>query len=755
MGNGTHCTRTRLYRATALLGCIAIADATSAIAQDLEEAISLPGVDVTSTRLGGRETRAPSNRGAPSVRRTAAPAPALTTETEVGPGTGTGTGQGPSGGPVAGTIIVGASSSVITSADIERSPGQTLQDVLAREPGIQVRSLFGGINGAQTTVDMRGFGATGTSNTLVLVNGRRLNDIDLAGVDFSAIPKGSIERIEVTRGNSGAVLYGDGAVGGVINIITKTGANLPTTATVQGTLGSFNLREGSVAASTSASNTAGQFSGSVFGNAIDSDGYRDNNKLRQRNAVGDLRWANGQGTGAYVTLSADDQHLGLPGGRRVTPFSSELLTNPRGATTPFDFADKQGKNVTAGVTHMFFPGTEVIVDGGVRQKDQQAAFFCTGCPDFDRGFKASLTTASFTPRLSSQHNLGSMPGKLLAGLDLYNADYGSDRSVHLGDMPNHRYDLTQQTTAGYFQETIGLLPTTDLAFGARVQNNHTTARDRLDVTAPGGLFADPQGLPLDKSEVQHALHVGIEHRFNENFALFGRAARAFRLPTVDERVGMAPSGFGLPTNFDLKTQTSHDIEGGARFTYGGFSLQSSVYNMELENELFFSPATFTNSNLDPTRRYGWENAATWVVTEALRFKAGVAYTRSVFREGPFAGNDVPLVSRWSGNVGMSFDVYKKYLVFDGVARFFGQRRMDNDAANMQLLIPGQTIFDVRIGGQYEKFFWSLSVQNLFDVHYFEYAVSSIDFFTNLPNFGTYNAYPLPGRTFLAKAGMTW
>ena len=54
-------------------------------------------------------------------------------------------------GIVTGTIITGASSTVITAQEIERSPGQTLQDVLAREPGIQVRNLFGMVNGASTT----------------------------------------------------------------------------------------------------------------------------------------------------------------------------------------------------------------------------------------------------------------------------------------------------------------------------------------------------------------------------------------------------------------------------------------------------------------------------------------------------------------------------------------------------------------------------------------------------------------------------
>ena len=67
----------------------------------------------------------------------------------------------------------------------------------------------------------------------------------------------------------------------------------------------------------------------------------------------------------------------------------------------------------------------------------------------------------------------------------------------------------------------------------------------------------------------------------------------------------------------------------------------------------------------------------------------------------------------------------------------------------------QTLVDLRLGGEKQNFFWSLSVQNVFDVHYYEYAISAIDFFTGLPSFGTYNAYPLPGRTFMAKVGMTY
>ena len=170
--------------------------------------------------------------------------------------------------------ITGSSTTIISSEDLQRAPESTLQDILSREAGIQTTSLYGGVNGTGTTVDMRGFGVTAPSNVLVLVDGRRFNDSDLTGFDFSLIPRNSIDHIEITRGNSGAVLYGDGAVGGVINIVTKNGVGAKPNARIEGAFGTFNTREDKISASTS----YGPFSTAVFGNAFDSDGYRQNNK---------------------------------------------------------------------------------------------------------------------------------------------------------------------------------------------------------------------------------------------------------------------------------------------------------------------------------------------------------------------------------------------------------------------------------------------------------------------------------------------
>ena len=66
----------------------------------------------------------------------------------------------------------------------------------------------------------------------------------------------------------------------------------------------------------------------------------------------------------------------------------------------------------------------------------------------------------------------------------------------------------------------------------------------------------------------------------------------------------------------------------------------------------------------------------------------------------------------------------------------------------------QTLVDVRLGGEVENFFWSLSVQNLFDNHTIDYGLGFTynDFITNAL-VSSYSFYPLAGRTYMVKAGM--
>jgi iron complex outermembrane receptor protein len=107
--------------------------------------------------------------------------------------------------------------SVITAQDIERSTASTVPQLLQSLAGIRTRDLSGSPN---VQVDMRGFGIFGDQNTLVLLDGVRISEYEQVPVNWASIPLASIERIEIMRGG-GAVLYGSGATGGTINIITK------------------------------------------------------------------------------------------------------------------------------------------------------------------------------------------------------------------------------------------------------------------------------------------------------------------------------------------------------------------------------------------------------------------------------------------------------------------------------------------------------------------------------------------------------
>ena len=765
MSSVTHAAQRRRYLllatsfATSFLAPIMALGMSGAHAQQTASADQLPAIEVNPPGDQNRTRAKPTSDEGSGTRRAVAPNPTPSSNPNPAPGAGSnvgsqGTGQGGSGTPVRQfSGIVGASATVITAEEIAHSPAQTLQEIIAQTPGVQLTNLFGGVNGAGSTVDLRGFGAFASGNTLILINGRRLNDVDKAGVDLSTIPLNSIERIEITRGNSGAVLYGDNAVGGVINIVTKTGVGGPPVA-IRGEagVGSFNQRMAAVSAATN----SGPWSTSFYGNAIKSDGYRDNNALDQRNGVGNIQYSTPDLT-AFLTLSGDDQKLGLPGGRIVDPGAgiNELVTKRQGTSTPFNYANKQGANVTAGFTKSLGNGVDLIIDGGLRDKKQQAGFF-GALPTIPFNYVDShLQTWSITPRLSIKNSVLGVPSAILTGIDYYDATYHSDRPNFKGAAPIHVYDLSQQTLAGYWQHTIGLLPTTDVSYGARAQSTRLSARDRYNDMAPGafGPF-DIQANPLNSSELQYAAHVGIEHRLNNVFSVFGRAAHAFRTPDVDERVASGPAfdAFfnAIPQTFKLKTQTSTDAELGYRIKGGPLQLQTSIYNMELENEIHFDPVNFYNYNLDPTRRYGAETAASLRLNDSLLVRGGGAYTRAVFREGPNKGNDVPLVSRFTASGGVTWNVWEKYLVVDATVRHWGDRYMDNDQVNRRgPMIPGDTTVDFKLSGEYQRFFWSLSVNNALNALYYDYAIASS--FTD----GRFSAYPLPGRTYMVKAGATF
>ncbi|MDE2321868.1 MAG: TonB-dependent receptor [candidate division NC10 bacterium] len=164
---------------------------------------------------------------------------------------------------------VPANVTVITREDIEQSPARTVDDLLRQVPGFSLFRRSSSLVTHPTTqgVSLRGIGPSGVSRTLVLLDGVPLNDPFGGWVYWSNVPLESIERIEVTRGG-GSGVYGNYAMGGVINIITRR----PEARVAQAKLDLGN--RDTVDANLLASHVTGPWGVSLEGRFFDTDGYK-------------------------------------------------------------------------------------------------------------------------------------------------------------------------------------------------------------------------------------------------------------------------------------------------------------------------------------------------------------------------------------------------------------------------------------------------------------------------------------------------
>ena len=127
---------------------------------------------------------------------------------------------------------------VIDRAEIESRQVQSLPDLLKTLPGVQMATLGG--RGHISSLFVRG---TNSNHSLVLMNGRPIAAMVAGTPDLSQIPLGNIERIEYIRGPRAAV-YGSDAIGGVINLITKTSAKNGSETHLKGGAGSNGYGQG-------------------------------------------------------------------------------------------------------------------------------------------------------------------------------------------------------------------------------------------------------------------------------------------------------------------------------------------------------------------------------------------------------------------------------------------------------------------------------------------------------------------------------
>jgi iron complex outermembrane receptor protein len=591
-----------------------------------------------------------------------------------------------------------ANVTVITREEIQRSNAQTVIDLTRSEVGVVARDFYG--TGKTASVDIRGFGETGPLNTLVLVDGRRVNEIDLSGVDWTQIPLDQIERIEVVRG-AGSVLYGDNAVGGVINIITKK-PEKPISARVEGILGSyrFNKEVGSV------SGKWGPLSAILNAGYNATEGYRENGFLRAKDVGGRLVYEANQDISFNFSGSLHEDDSGLPGG--LTQADIDRLGR-RDTLTPDNQASTQdGYALFGGKTKLGDWGRAEI-DLSYRHREVENFL------DFPASFytyqdERHLTTWGLTPKYILEKPLGNHFNKLTLGLDFCRSTsvVNSD-SVFFGFPSSNRSEIRKRSTGLYLLDEFYIL--NSLIFSPGYRHEWVT----YDIF---------QRTPRAKDETtdrESAFSLSLDYLFGKRSSAFFSAKRSFRFPVSDELILVFPD---FKVNPEINPQTGYHYEAGVRHSFiEQVEANLTLFWVDFHDEIFFNPTTFTNENYPKTQRQGLEVGVKARPLEWVSLWANYGYIRPRLRGGNFLGSDIPGVPRHKGAVGMDLSIWKR-LQLSSRANFIGSRYLISDFANQVDKLDGYYTVDANLSYLWKGLKAFIGVNNLFNRKYAEYAVTN-------------------------------
>jgi len=600
---------------------------------------------------------------------------------------------------------VPAAVSVIEREQIRASGATTVNEAIMRLLGVPGRlDLHGGGN---YTLDLRGFGQTAGSNQVIVIDGLRLNEADLASPWLAGIPIESVERIEVLRGGA-SVMYGDAAVGGVIHITTRAGRG-----TARSNQGSVYLGFGShntLERRASATLASGGFSLDASAQRRDSDNHRDNFVSRSDGQSIGLQWA-GQSVRVGVQHAEDDLRTGLPGGLSMAQF----LANPRQTTTPNDTAAIANRRSSV-FLEMAFDDWLLAFNHGVRSKHTRAVF--GGSP--------------WEPHVDARNSSLQASGQL----DWEGAALAWVLGVETSEWNREVLGAWGSVADGHSTGWYGNL-TADLPGGWRWDMGaRTESLDRSTVSA---------GSALNRVQSrQQAFSLGASRDWGTGRTLWARAGSAYRMPNVDE-IGFAAPGVLL------RPQESVDLELGWRQRATNWNWNLTAYRSRLSDELGFDPTLpnpwgglGANANFASTLRSGVEWDGVWRAQRQWELRANLAARSAKFRAGPHAGRQIALVPQHSAALGAVYRPDEQQRVL-ATLNWVGQSYAD---FNNTCAVPGHTTLDLAYARSWGQAEFTLGIRNLTDRRYFTSAFSCV-----AGEVG--GIYPEAGRTLTAAVRLNF
>ncbi len=599
---------------------------------------------------------------------------------------------------------------VITREEIERSSARSIPEVLRLESSVHVNDIGG--NQRHFTVDLRGFGESAALNTLVLVDGRKVNQADLSGTDWMLIPLERVERIEILHGGSGAVLYGDNASGGVIHIITKDGADPGVGASAAA--GSYETYRGSAWAD----GTWKDLTYSLSARHLTSDGYRDNSATEGVDVGVNLSWYPLDYARIYLGGWYHHDDTGLPGAIRESDFAAGTQRQETLFLDDFSEIDEQvvkgGFEVSVGDDGLF------TADLSRRRRDVSSfASFVGGNFTGD----TRIDTVIVSPQFLTRRDIAGLPNVLTLGFDYHLDDEEiTNESLFFGEETSGDFTLEKENYGVYLRDEIAIVEALALSAGYRY--------DRAEFSFGP---ESPESVDMD----EHLYSAGINYTFREGSSAYVSYARSFRYPVLDELFNF----FTNTINTDLVNQTTDGFEAGARYAFDGKTyVHLNLFHGSTDDEIFFNPLTFVNENLDGKAvRKGAELSFEARPAGWMALKGSYTYVRTKIDGGTFDGSRVPNVPESKAALmAVFFPAKGLALTLEGI--YVGERPFISDFGNVLDNQDDYAVMNGKIEYRWKNVAASLAVNNLADREYAEYGA--------LGGFPVERAWlPSPGRNF--------
>jgi iron complex outermembrane receptor protein len=575
---------------------------------------------------------------------------------------------------------------VIDQTDIKQSGAVDLVELLRREANLQVRSTSG--NSARSTVSMGGFGENGGLRTLVLLDGHRLNAIDMSAINWYSIPLALVESIEVIRGGQSGT-FGNHGVGGVIKINTML-PNLEPTGSLEASAGSFDTFN----ARGTYSQRIGGIGLTIFGDRAESDGYRVNGD--HKTDAGGLRldWGSESDFRGYLSWSLSNTVFGFPGDLNA----SALLADRRQTTDPNNRGVEHSSLARIGLSYEINDEWSFENRLGYQDRDttaDMASMFYLAETNYE--------TFSYSPALHYNFNAVDW----MFGLD-FNKDK-LDINTNYGDSAYERLSSAFFTSTG--------LQLTD--------HWNLNGNFRIERAENSGVDSGTQLNEVNKDE--WAGGIGLIRQFGDKNRVYGTIRHFYRYAATDE--------YAYSISKDLESENGYEVELGIDWNINQIFLSGRIFRQWMEDEIVYDPLVpavpfdGANVNLPKNRRIGLDLSLDWQISESISSGVSYEYVRATFEEGnypggSYSGSKVPLVPEGLVRLFLELKPVDSLLLSFG-GSYVGESFRGSDFSNTEDKMDDYWLYDLGINYELSESATLFgSVENLLDEEYLSTAFGS-------------------------------